>query len=78
MCGNNNGISADDFRTPDGSIVKSGTALGDGWRAKHKKCPSKASGSQYCLAKDQSKNAFAAEACKVIYNFWSDNELNKE
>ena len=29
-------------------------------------------------AKDQSKNAFAAEACKVIYSFWSDNELNKE
>jgi hypothetical protein len=73
MCGNFNRDASDDLTARNGAVVTSGELLAQGWRYSSRKSMCAApfgedEDSSTCLAKDQSKNAYAIETCQVLYS----------
>ncbi|CBY42257.1 unnamed protein product, partial [Oikopleura dioica] len=73
MCGNFNRDKNDDLTARNGAEVTSGELLAEGWKYSSRKsmCAAKSGetdDSSTCLAKDQSKNAYAIETCQVLYS----------
>ena len=64
MCGNNNGLPDDDAVLPTGARATGGAEVGVAWRMNEEDhCKSL---DELCLARDQRKNAFANENCKIL------------